>query len=411
MITHMDREQYLEVTRQACRWYVANQNTNEHPWGGVAHSADRGRFLYEWFPSENRGRGGVVWTQSLGIMALHALLLQTENYGPQQKLIETCKLAGLYLLNLQYRDRFDKKTFGALAEDVPNDAYSFPRDGASGGMGLCVLYRITKDQKYLDAALDFAEWYRNHGSDRNGWPYLNYSFAERKADNKGLIEGDWQAGGGLFYYYLGAITKDRRYIDDYLLPMIPRLVKIYKESEFDEKEIGRGFHGKVPISYGNDDFALITLLAAYLATGTEEYYEVAKDQIEGLLRLMDPETGRFPSFGGTFVSGLTIKVLSDVDRHLDRRTNPRLVEALERSAKNGVELQAWDYNDVRVHGGFWGQSNFGVSKHWICHRSTGYAAILYAMLGGRNAVPDYHCLHWKIPGQKAVKPVRRKRRK
>ena len=48
---------------------------------------------------------------------------------------------------------------------------------------------------------------------------------------------------------------------EYFRQMIDPLVAIYERNA--EAPIVPGFHGEVEISYGNDDFAIVALLAAY----------------------------------------------------------------------------------------------------------------------------------------------------
>jgi len=395
VITEMQKQRYLEAARDACRWYMRNQNTDAHPWGGVKDSADKGRFLYEWFPASGTGRGAGVWAQALGIMALHAVNIRTGKESAEyRERLEAAKLAGRYLLSLQRMDTHREELRGAFDEHVPGEGMSYVRDSATGGMGLCALYRMTGEEEYLERARAYAEWYRRYGCDAEGWPWGRFDLTRGKGmDREGHVRGDWQAGGGLFYYYLASLTGEKRYIEECLVPMMDLLVDIYRENP--GESVVEGFHGEVPVSCGNDDFALVALLAAYRATSRAEYLETARERITGLLNIMDPDTGRFPSFGGTFVSGISMHVLNELDASEGRTPDPRLAAAVELTAENALELQARDYTNPRVHGGFWGQSHFGVGRHHIHHRSTGYAAIFYTMLsGGEEGIPYYHCLHW-----------------
>ena len=94
-----------------------------------------------------------------------------------------------------------------------------------------------------------------------------------------------------------------------------------------------------------------------------------------------------------------MNVLNELDRSEGREPAAELVAAVELVAKNGVELQASDYNNQRVDGGFWGNISFGAGRYCIHHRSTGYAAIFYTMLSAEDAeIPYYNCLHWDVPG-------------
>ncbi len=408
MLTDYEIQKFREGARDGARWYFRNQNCDQNPWGGMRDSADKGRFVYEYFPAEKSGRGAGVWAQALGIMALDAVNRQDgEGSYEYHRRKDSATLAGRYLMSLQYGDTLIEENRGGFAEHVPGETESYPRDAATGGLGLIGLYQITKEEKYVEAAKLFADWYVNHGSDENNWPYISFSFKKKRGTNKRIrvigeegmedeyVKGDWQAGGGLVYYYLSSITGERKYIDDYLLPMIEKLVSIYEENPYAGPV--PGFHGSVPISFGNDDFALITLLGAYIATGCSKYYEVAKGRILDYFDYWDRETGRFPSYGGTFTSGITMKALMDLDLSEGRTPDPRLQEGVEQVARGGLDLQASDYNEPRVNGGYWGQSEYGVGRDRIHHRSTGYATIFYAMISSKNPVPWYHCLHWPIP--------------
>lgn len=409
MHTDYQVEKYKEVAEMACRWFIRNQNSNENPWGDITHSADQGRYIYEYFPADQSGRGGVVWTQGLGIMAMHSSDISNSEKVFKSKEKEASAInAGQYLNTLQYYNCTFEENNGGLEESlpggfkeiIPGGGHSFPRDGATGALGYIALANMTGEQEYIDRAITFANWYKNYGCDENGWPYIDFKFHTRKGSNifgsEDAVKGDWQAGGALVYYYLSALTQDRKYIDDYMIPLVDLLVKIYEDNPF-EGLVNKGPHGVVPISFGNDDFALVTLLAAYVATGDKKYYDIGKARIMTLLEIQDKETGFFPGNGGTFVSGIAMLTLNQLDEAEGRKPERSLVEAVNKVAENAIDLQAHDYNNKRIHGGFWGQTPYSISRDWIHSRSTGYAAIFYSMLTSKKIIPYYHCLGWDIP--------------
>ncbi|MHC4871790.1 MAG: hypothetical protein ACYTFY_08085 [Planctomycetota bacterium] len=406
MFTDMEIERYREVAREAVRWFFRNQNTNESPWGGIENSADLGRYIYEYYPATGKCRGAGIWAQALGIMAMDAANIDgNKDYDCEfQRRVKSAVDAGRYLLTLQRQDSHNERNYGGFDEGWPGHDHSFPRDGITGGLGLCALYKMTGDKKYLDSAELFADWYFNNACDEDGWPCHSFDFVEGKAYNsrsellreaQGHVKyckGDWQVGGSMFFYYLSKQTGNDKYVNEYMLPNIEGLMQLYRENPVDK--VLPGFHGAVPVSFGNDDFALLALLCAYCATKKEEYLEMARERIYGLFNIMDKETGLFPSYGGTFVMGITFKVLKDLEEFLGNTPDPRLEEALKLICKHGAELQAFDYNNLRINGGFWGQCNYGVSKDRIHQRSTGYAAIFYAMMVSEELIPHYHCLGW-----------------
>lgn len=406
MFSKAQKQRFQEVARQASRWYFNNQNCDSKPWGGMRDSSDKGRFVYEYYPASGLGRGAGVWAQALGIMALGSANIGEGKSGfDWWKRIKSIEMAADYMSRLQI-NRPDKLSIhGGFSEHVPGETDSYPRDAATGGIGMCVLNHITKKDEYLQRAIDFANWYRDYGSE-NGWPYISYDLKDGKGTNMNIepgqesratefIKGDWQAGGGLTYYYLAKLTGEQKYIDDYLVPLMDKLVDLYHANPFEKAEYG--FHGEVPVSFGNDDFALVTLLGAYAATKNKKYYTAAKDRIDDFKKFWDEDTGRFPSYGGTFVSGITMKVLLDVEEAYGLGTSSSKAELqsmIQKTALGGVELQAFDYNTERIHGGFWGQSEYGVSRDRIHHRSTGYATVFYSMVGYDTLIPYYHVLGW-----------------
>lgn len=410
MFTPLQKERMLECARAAARWFFRNQNTNENPWGGMMMSADEGRFVYEYFPVEKHGRGAGVWAQALAIMALHSVNLRDGKRGfDYAKRDRSARLAAKYLCSLQYDTPHRPACHGGFAENVPFEPMSYPRDAATGAMGLCALHRLTGEQEYLDRAVRFAEWYKNHGCDETGYPYISFDFnkgehsddliqapgEEEVYDN--VVNGNWQAGGSLAYYYLASQTGDRKYIDDYMMPMIEGLLKIYADNPYDGKI--DGFHCEHPVIYGNDDFAIVALLCAYVATGRKDIYDVAHERVMMFKKYWDAEHGRFPTFAGSFVAGITMKVLCDLDVSEGRTPDNEIMSMIAKVAESCFTLQAFDYNEPRINGGFWGQSTWSVAKgNWIHQRSTGYAAIFYSMLSGdENVVPYYNCLGWEIP--------------
>ena len=57
IFTTKQKLQFLHHAELAGHWYCNNQNTNERPWGGIAESADLGRFVYEYVLHKNLARG------------------------------------------------------------------------------------------------------------------------------------------------------------------------------------------------------------------------------------------------------------------------------------------------------------------------------------------------------------------
>ncbi|MFB3893634.1 MAG: hypothetical protein ACE15C_16600 [Phycisphaerae bacterium] len=390
-ITPKFRERLMESARLAAEWYTNNQNTEEHPWGGVHESADFGRYVYEYFVARQWSRGMGVWGQAVAIMGLFGLERAGKFGG---KYARSAVWAGEYLKTLQIVNPSDAKAHGGFREHNPQSNWSFPRDAATGGMGFCALYRETGCEEYLERARMFARWYHDHGSDKSGWPYGFYDFDTGVGDRgqTKYVRGDWQAGGGLCYYWLYKLTGEKVWMD-YFRQMIDPLVGYYEKAI--SAPIVPGFHGEVEISYGNDDFAIIALLAAYRHWREKRMLDALTGHMKRLWTIAD-EDGTYPSFAGTFVC--TINNLE----YLQLCREENLVEDIGsiekriiKSAAVGMEQQETRLMDLRAYGGFYGQSSYGVSRERIHHRSTGYSLIMNLRIAAGGQLPYYSSYGWE----------------
>lgn len=400
LFTLKERYRFLQHAKQAAAWFEANQNTEEHPWGGIQDSADLGRFVYEYRLPGFKARGNGVWGQATAIMGLLALHKRT-NEGHYH---HNATLAGDYLCSLQWLDPRVPESVGGFREHSPLTKWSYPRDAATGVFGLMALFKHTGDEEYLQRSRMFADWWLEHGTDEDNWPFVSFNLAKGKGTNRRqsvtgeegegepFVAGDWQAGAGLFLYYLYKAANEARYVDEGLRPMLDRCIEFYQRNPVEN--VQEGFHGQVEVSYGNDDFALSALLAGFLALDDKRYLDAAVERIKGLLAIMDDD-GSYPSFAGTFVCGINAANLIEMNESLDLGLDLEDVkQSLRKTALFGLTLQETENKDPRLFGGLYGQSNFGVGRDWIHQRSTSYSISFYLRLEGKIDVPYFHCLHW-----------------
>ena len=387
-LTAREKAQFLEAARLGALWFLHNQNTPREPWGGVDQSADTGRFLYEYFPTTGYCRGTGVWSQALAISSLLAASQVPRLEGAAFR--EAALLGGSYLKSLQWLDTRTPEAVGGFREHNPQDTWSYPRDGATGCFGLALLARETGDQEYLDRADLFCRWYHRYGSDSTGWPYDFYDFAARKGSCQ--TPGDWQAGGALCYYYTARVAKHPRWIDEGFKPVAERLLDIGDPQAVDG--VAEGWHGESRITVGNDDFATVALLAAFLAFQDERYLDVARKRLAWMMSLQDAD-GSFPNNGGTCVTALTLLEFVDLveQKGLPDRTD-RMIEACLKAARQALLLQERESRDRRAYGGLYGQSNYGVGRDRLHNRDTNYGIHLFLRLAGHKA-PVLSALAWE----------------
>ncbi len=380
---------YLGHATTAANWYVNTQCTRQRPWGPVHEPADEGRFIYEVYKGTRWMRGSGVWAQAMAIMDLFDVADRTGSH----KYAHAAEAGVRYLLSLQCLDVRYPACQGAFWEHVPNDTISLVRDGATACFALDYLYARTGRQEYLDRAKMFCDWYMQYGTKaEHCWPYLYFDFTRRighsevAADDPGPdgkartegVDGDWQAGGGLALYYTGLLSGQEKYLEEGLRPMLEKVVAIYDASGDDPAMAG--WHGRTPITYGNDDFVLIALMAGCRYWKDDRYLRHVQKRTRVHLDWM-ADDGSYPNFGATFVSSIEhleyLKLAEEFgfSEHVDE-----VRAAIEKSAQFGLTLQERSLNDPFYYGGLYGQTDYGVERDRIHQRSTGYSINFYLKL-------------------------------
>ncbi|MFQ6048401.1 MAG: hypothetical protein ACE5K7_03445, partial [Phycisphaerae bacterium] len=391
------KARYAEAARLSAYWFLRSQNTPQQPWGGVHNSADEGRFIYEYYPVSGYCRGMGVWGQAVGILSLLALRdsglrMSIEGTSVERACLSGALLAARYLMSLQILDGRDQRKFGAFREHTPQSSFSFPRDAATGCFGLLALHRLTHRQEYLEPVRLFCNWYRRYGSDERGWPVVTFPFQTCQPRDQHHC-GIWQAGGGLVYYYLAELTGEKRWLEEGLQPIAERALEMFdRQAELADGGEMAAAHGL----HGNDDFATLTMLAAYRSLGDQKYLQRFGRNINTLLANQHPD-GSFRNYAGCFVAGLTmldaLQLGSQLPDFVDRSA---VADALRRLADFGLTNQELHNRDRRAYGGMYGQSPYHAGKERIHQRSTGYASVLYSRLVADKPLPYFSALNWTM---------------
>jgi hypothetical protein len=364
-------------------WLVNNQEKRTN--GTQPFSADYGRWLYEYKLPDSSWRRSTCWTTATGLMALVSLYERT-GFSKYKDAIDR---AALYLKSLQVMDSRNLITYGALAEHTPLSDFSYPRDGATGGLGgYLALYRFTGEKEYLDRAELFADWFlRSAMNPLIQWPYYTVRFDGRHigpSDSKARYMQAWQAGAGLFFYHLYKVTGKRVYFDKGVVPFAEGLV-----------EKGLLLQGKA----NNDDFATITLLCAYRELGDKRYWDVAVKRLTQLMNSQREDGAVVPgNTGGMYISAITaldaMQLAEEKKLDMDRE---RLQAFVRRSAEFALSLQETKPDDVKSFGGFYGQTNLeNFRREWIHARATTYSVIFNLRYEGVVKVPFYSAFGWDL---------------
>lgn len=384
-VTPKQNEQRLEFCRMIGNWYVHNQCTASKPWGGVSGSADQGRFLYSYNPVSGETKGNSVWGQGLAIMALMPLAERLAWAGDPYR--QAASDAAGYLASLQILDQRDPVLFGAVRQANPQTPQINPRDSATACMGLCTLARVRQEEEYLYRARLIGDWYLRSTMNEERWPAYTY-FLDRK-EGQWRTPGIWQVGAALAFYYLYRLTGEDRYVEEGIRPLMEGYKRLYAESI--QSHVSTEF---VELA-GQDDFAAIAALGAYLLYEDEELLEIVRHRCQALADGQD-EDGSCPGFAAEFVAGLTwhnfIQLVEE--RHLNDDTTPYR-KAIAKAVEFAPNLQEPTLRDVRAYGGLYGQCSFGVSRSLIHQRSAGYALIFMLRSEGRVEVPGYNVFGWQ----------------
>lgn len=374
---------FLNAARLTANWMVNTQNTEQRPWMPyrVNQSADNGRFLEKVCPArEDRVPSG-VWLTGLYLCGLTAMdktpVLNRDRYR------YAVECGARFLKSLQCFDARWPKAVGGFHEVWPGQPYSAPRDAASGAFGLVALYEATGDKDLLDRAIRFGQWYSTHGSDADGYPWDDFNLETGAGTSH--KRGDWQAGGALIYWMLWTLTGD----EAWKTPLKKALDVLLDICANDPgTDTAYTFHGDNIISIGNDDFATIALLAGHKLFQDRRYLDCAASRLRAELARQAP-SGAFPGYGGTFVTALELIEALDMAEHGTEVLPPdEIREPLLRAARHSLALQETTIADRYVHGGVYGESNYGQSRDVVHGRDTAYALQLWLRLAGYRA-PTY----------------------
>jgi len=378
-----ERAEYLNSAGLAAEWYMTNQNSDEHPWGIVRDSADHGRFVYEYYPTRKRARGNGVWGQAVAIMGLLGLHVRTGSDLYKQSAL----MAAEYLRTLQIWDPTQPQVHGAFREHVPQDTWGYPRDGATGAMGLLALHKATGEEEDLDRTRAFADWYLANALDQDGWPCWTYHYDTRQADwTEPKAKGVWQAGSALLYYQLYKVTGEERYLEKGAIPLVERALPLL-ESALTKRTSES--------TIAADDFAMNGMLGVYLATEDQKYLDAVRSHLDAVIEHQEPD-GRLPgSTGAMYIHAMTLVDFCRIshDRNLGVDLSP-YVEACHRLARFALTMQERELRDPMAYGGFYGQTNYALDRDRIHHRATGYSLVFHVRYEGKQDTPFLSAMGW-----------------
>jgi len=359
-----DRDFRRECLAAACRagdWFVNTQVPN-YQW---RRTADEGRFWYHYYRPYRNGHRSTVWTTATAAMSLLALHRRTG----ERKYYQAARQGIEYLKILQVLDPRDPELFGTFHEHTPRTEFVYPRDAVTGAWGMLALhlYDGRKDPELLFRNRIYADWlWRVAWCREWDWIWSEYRLEEHR-----LVRnlGNFQAGAGVWFYQLHRLTGEEQYLAKGLLPLADGCIERFMNPDgsfnryylFDEQrwdDYGAGMHAF------NDDFSCTALLAAWKATGEEQYLDYARRFAKWLLGKQNPDG----SYGTAPAAAATAILLFD---QLDAiRPEPELAASARRAAGWLLANQVTGEYDVNLHGGITDEDFTG---DYLGARTTSYA--------------------------------------
>lgn len=380
-ISGTQKEEFIQAAILAGEYLLKNQNKD-------SLSANFGRFIQLDDKSKNVIELSTNWTTGTGIIALLMLYQETK----EEKYLQSAQWGGEYLKSLQVLDNRHPHILGVLREGTPQTQHSHPRDAVTGASGLLTLFHLTGEDEYLYRVKLFADWYLKHAKD-DGWICWDVLLP---GGEKIPYQGSFQAGAGIFFYHLQSSNGEDRYLeeglrylaDGYLTRFLRSggsLKVLYdnKRKIYDDLDsLGLGeLQDWLIMHYYNDDFAALSLLAAYKVFGKDKYLEGAKRFGEFLIaRQNDDGSMGNPVVGcASATTVILMKELYDITRE------EKYLAAAIKSALHLLTLQEKEVVDSRTYGGFYGMA-VGIKltdkRIAINARITHYAIIALLSLAG-----------------------------
>jgi hypothetical protein len=375
--------QTVPATRQNARagallaadWLVRNQvNTVENL------SGDTGRFCGIRGLFDNAKYLAQNWLSAHGALAVLAAYAETK----EEKYLTSARLGGEYLLGLQVLDQRLPDAFGCYREHHARFPITGSRSCGSVIWAMVQLYKATGDKEYLESADRCGQWYINKvfTADRVA-PPGEYNIKENRWIQ--ACSGSCNGGVGVIFHQLYQATGKRIYRDRGVIDIADMFIKYFLNKDGSRIQAvmcadgGPTEQSRNSFHRYNDDFAGISLLAAYKETKNKKYLSAALR----MARWFKKETEKDGRLGGVNDAPATALVFFDGLKRMTRTTE--FDATTERYIKFLLYWQVRDLYSADFHGGIRGQSHVRPADEtgqYLDGRVTSYA--VNGLLGWAN---------------------------
>jgi uncharacterized protein YyaL (SSP411 family) len=343
-------------------------------------SGDTGRFYGIRGLFDNTKYLSPNWLAAHGVLALLAAYWETR----EDKYLASARLGGEYLLGLQVLDQRLPDAFGCYREHHARFPLTGSRSCCSVIWAMVQLYKATGDKEYLESADLCGQWYINkvYTADRVA-PPQDYNITANEWIHN--WSGCYNGGVGVIFHQLYKATRKRIYRDRGVIDIADMFIKYFLNRDGSRAQAvmcrdgGPTEQNRNSFHRFNDDFAGISLLAAYQETKDKKYLAAALR----MARWLKKETEKDGRLGGVNSAPATTLVFFD---GLKRMT--RTAEFDSTMAKYVSVLLYWQVRDLyhgEFLGGIRGQSHIRVNDEtgqYLDSRATSYA--VNGLLGWAN---------------------------
>jgi hypothetical protein len=368
----------LEQHITACgEWMLRNQV--DHAW-----DANHGRIV--WCYDSETGHTCLANNWLVGISAMGFLALH--RHTGQERFLQAAIRAGRYVQSCQILDSHEARYYGAIRECTPQTDQFCPRDATSAAWSFIWLFKATGEEEFRHRAILFGNWHLRYGMN-DGWPIWHIEMAPDKPNS--YWAGAFQAGTGLFYRDLFAISDDPRYIQDGLKPIARRYITDFLTPDGQIIGVRDGLSGdridghEYGMHFYNDDFSAAMLQAASDLLADDRYRQAARRYVSWLAGQQQQDG----SFGPAYPSAVPVSLMyfHDLGTHY---SDPQLLEARDRALEKLLSMQFRDTRNPQLEGGFNGTHESGWSapqpkSTTVNLRTTAYALMALLKLQGTDS--------------------------
>lgn len=294
--------------------------------------------------------------------------------------LTSARLGAEYLLGLQVLDPRRAKAYGGYREHHARFPLIGARSGCSVIWALAQMFQATQDEEYLDSARLYADWFFRYAFPKGAvFPTHDYIMTTDR------WSADWHyvchGGVGAIFHQLYQLTRKEEHLQRGVIEIADRFITYFLQPDGSRVQSVSPNGQPTPVAAGsfhqyNDDFAGISLLAAYRETREEKYLEASLRMARWLVGKTEPNgrLGGVSSAPATaLIHMLGLRKMTGVHEFDD---------AMARYVAYLLRYQVIETASAEIHGGIRGQSHISSideSGHYIDGRTTSYA--ICALLG------------------------------